>query len=72
MKLKYEIVKGVLPFNDYISTMQVKAGPGAGEATVTWLEEQNSQPVTIIVTTDALARRPDGRLFYLSPLNSMG
>jgi hypothetical protein len=37
MKLKYEIVKGVLPVNDYISTMQVKVGPGAGEASVTWI-----------------------------------
>lgn len=37
MQLKYEIVEGVLPVNDYYSIMTVKAGPGAGEATVTWM-----------------------------------
>lgn len=37
MKLKYEIVKGVLPVNDYYSTIAVTAGPGTGEATVTWM-----------------------------------
>jgi len=37
MKLKYEIIEGVLPVNDYIATMAVKAGPGAGESTVTWM-----------------------------------
>lgn len=37
MKIKYEMVMGVLPVNDYISTMQVTAGPAAGECTVTWI-----------------------------------
>lgn len=37
MKLKYEIVQGVLPVSDYYSFIAVKAGPGAGEATVTWV-----------------------------------
>jgi hypothetical protein len=37
MKIKYEIVESVLPVNDYVATMTVKAGPGAGETTVTWL-----------------------------------
>lgn len=37
MKLKYEIIEGVLPVTDYNATMTVKAGPGAGEATVTWM-----------------------------------
>lgn len=36
MKIKYEIIEGVLPVADYNATMAVKAGPGAGEATVTW------------------------------------
>ena len=37
MKLKYEIIEGVLPVGDYNATMTVKAGPGAGETTVTWM-----------------------------------
>jgi hypothetical protein len=37
MKLKYEIIKGVLPVSDYNAVMTVKAGPGAGESTVTWM-----------------------------------
>lgn len=37
MKLKYEIIKGVLPVTDYNAVMTVKAGPGAGESTVTWM-----------------------------------
>lgn len=37
MKLKYEIVEGVLPVSDYVATITVKPGPGAGESTVTWL-----------------------------------
>ncbi len=37
MKLKYEIVDGVAPVADYNSFMQVTAGPGAGESTVTWV-----------------------------------
>jgi len=37
MKIKYEIVEGVLPVADYNAYMTVKAGPGAGETTVTWV-----------------------------------
>lgn len=37
MKLKYEIVQGALPVSDYYSFIAVKAGPGAGETTVTWV-----------------------------------
>ncbi len=37
MKIKYEIVGGVAPVADYNSFMQVTAGPGAGESTVTWV-----------------------------------
>jgi Polyketide cyclase / dehydrase and lipid transport len=37
MKIKYYIESGVLPVKDYNATMSVKAGPGAGETTVTWL-----------------------------------
>jgi hypothetical protein len=37
MKLKYEIVSGVAPVADYNSFMQLTAGPGAGETTVTWV-----------------------------------
>ena len=37
MKLKYEIVEGVLPVTDYNATMTVKPGPGAGESTVVWM-----------------------------------
>lgn len=36
MKLEYRIVEGVLPVSGYRSTMVVKAGPNAGESTVTW------------------------------------
>ena len=36
MKIKYEIIGGVAPVKDYNSYMVVKAGPGAGESTVTW------------------------------------
>jgi hypothetical protein len=37
MKMRYEIVEGVLPVADYNSFMVVKAGPGAGETTVQWV-----------------------------------
>jgi len=37
MKLKYYIVKSVLPVSDYNATMTVAAGPGVGETTVTWV-----------------------------------
>ena len=37
MKIKYEIVEGALPVADYNAYMTVKAGPGAGETTVTWV-----------------------------------
>jgi len=37
MKLKYEIIEGVLPVADYNATMTVKPGPGAGESTVVWM-----------------------------------
>ena len=37
MKIKYYIVKSVLPVSDYNATMTVAAGPGAGETTVTWV-----------------------------------
>lgn len=37
MQLKYELEEGALPVNDYYSIMTVKAGPGAGETTVTWM-----------------------------------
>ncbi len=36
MKLEYRIVESVLPVSGYRAIMQVKAGPGAGESTVTW------------------------------------
>ena len=36
MKLKYEIVEGTVPVADYNSYITVKAGPAAGESTVTW------------------------------------
>jgi polyketide cyclase/dehydrase/lipid transport protein len=36
MKLEYRIVEGVLPVSGYRAVMQVKAGPAAGESTVTW------------------------------------
>lgn len=37
MQLRYELETGALPVNDYYSVMTVKAGPGAGETTVTWM-----------------------------------
>ena len=37
MKLRYEIDSGVAPVADYNSFMQVTAGPGANETTVTWV-----------------------------------
>ena len=37
MKIKYEITGGVAPVADYNSFIQVTAGPGAGESTVTWV-----------------------------------
>ena len=37
MKLRYEIVEGVLPVSDYNAFMTVKAGPNAGETTVQWV-----------------------------------
>ena len=37
MKLRYEIDSGVAPVADYNSFMQVTAGPGPGETTVTWV-----------------------------------
>lgn len=37
MKIKYEIVSGVAPVADYVSTIKVDTGPGAGESTVTWV-----------------------------------
>lgn len=37
MKLRYEITEGVAPVADYNAFMQVTAGPGAGESTVTWV-----------------------------------
>ena len=37
MKLKYEIIEGVLPVSDYNATITVKPGPGAGESTVVWM-----------------------------------
>lgn len=36
MKLEYKIVEGVLPVSGYRAVMVVKAGPAAGESTVTW------------------------------------
>ena len=36
MKLEYRIVESVLPVSGYRAIMQVKAGPAAGESTVTW------------------------------------
>lgn len=37
MKLKYEIADGTIAAADYNSFLSVKAGPGAGESTVTWV-----------------------------------
>jgi len=36
MKMEYKIVEGVLPVSGYRAVMTVKAGPAAGESTVTW------------------------------------
>jgi len=36
MKIKYELESGALPVSDYYAYVSVKAGPGAGETTVTW------------------------------------
>jgi hypothetical protein len=36
MKIEYRIVEGVLPVSGYRAVMTVKAGPAAGESTVTW------------------------------------
>lgn len=37
MKFKYEIAEGTIPAADYNSFLTVKAGPGAGESSVTWV-----------------------------------
>jgi hypothetical protein len=37
MKLKYEIADGTIAVADYNSFLVVKAGPGAGESTITWV-----------------------------------
>lgn len=37
MKFKYEYGETKLPMADYNSFLTVKAGPGAGESTVTWV-----------------------------------
>ncbi len=37
MVLKYEILEGAVPVADFNGKISVKAGPGAGESTVTWL-----------------------------------
>ena len=36
MKVDVRLVETTLPVSDYRSVMQVKAGPGPGESTVTW------------------------------------
>lgn len=36
MKLDYKMVEGAIPVSNYRAVMQVKAGPGAGESTLTW------------------------------------
>jgi len=36
MKLKYDVESTTLPLSDYYAYISVKAGPGAGETTVTW------------------------------------
>lgn len=36
MKLEYRIVEGALPVSGYRAIMQIKAGPGAGETTLSW------------------------------------
>lgn len=37
MRLKYEIVEGVLPVNDYYAAITVKPGANANESTVEWM-----------------------------------
>lgn len=37
MKFKYELEEGTIPAADYNSFLTVKAGPGAGESTLTWV-----------------------------------
>ncbi|MCX7628546.1 MAG: SRPBCC family protein [Methylophilaceae bacterium] len=37
MKLKYELADGAIAAADYNAFLAVKAGPGAGESTVTWV-----------------------------------
>jgi mxaD protein len=37
MRLKYEIVQGVLPVSDYYATITVKPGANANESTVEWM-----------------------------------
>ena len=37
MKFKYEYTETKLAFGDYNSFLTVKAGPGAGESTITWV-----------------------------------
>jgi mxaD protein len=37
MRLKYEIVEGVLPVSDYYATITVKPGANANESTVEWM-----------------------------------
>lgn len=36
MKLDYKMVEGTIPVSNYRAVMQVKAGPEAGESTLTW------------------------------------
>jgi len=36
MKLDYKMVEGTIPVSNYRAVMQVKAGPAAGESTLTW------------------------------------
>lgn len=36
MKLDYKMVEGTVPVSNYRAVMQVKAGPGSGESTLTW------------------------------------
>jgi mxaD protein len=37
MRLKYEIVEGVLPVSDYYAVLSVKPGANANESTVEWM-----------------------------------
>lgn len=37
MKFKYEIAEGTIAASDYNSFLTVKAGPGAGESSITWV-----------------------------------